>query len=204
MTDNSKKIKRVGTFNLPSKFGNFKLIGYEINNSTKERFAIAIIRGTVKGKKGVLVRLHSQCIFSEVFQSRQCDCRDQLEYALKLIGKKGGILIYLDQEGRGHGLLTKIREHLLQEKGYDTYEASIRAGEIPDNRNYKHGIHICKDLGVRSIKLLTNNPEKINAVRASGIKLEERIPIEIKPNKYNLKYLRAKKRKFFHLLSRLS
>jgi len=196
-----KHIKSVGTFKLNSIYGNFIAKGYEISNDTKENFALAIIKGKVRNKNNVLVRIHSQCIFSEVFGCKSCDCREQLVKSLKIINKKGGVLIYLDQEGRGHGLITKVKEYSYKEKGYDTYEASIKVGERPDNRNYKYAIKILKDLNINSIRLITNNPEKIQALKLSGIKYKKRIPIEIKPNKYNKSYLKSKKLKFGHLLN---
>ncbi len=196
-----KHIKRTDSFTLHSIYGEFKLIGYEITNDTKEKFALAIIKGDIKGKENVPVRIHSQCIFSEVFGSKSCDCREQLLEAINIISKKGGILIYLDQEGRGHGLITKIKEYSYKEKGYDTYEASIKVGERADNRNYKYAVEILKDLKIRSVRLITNNPEKIQALKLSGIEYKGRIPIEIKPNKYNKKYLKSKKQKFGHLLN---
>ncbi len=195
-----KHIKRIDSFILHSIYGNFKIIGYEISNDTKEEFALAIIKGRVKDKDNVLVRIHSQCIFSEVLGAQNCDCREQLIQSLKMINKNGGVLIYLDQEGRGHGLLTKIKELSFIEKGFDTYEASIKVGERPDNRNYKYAVEILKDLKIHGLKLITNNPEKIQALKLSSIKYKKRIPIEIKPNKYNEKYLRSKKKKFGHLL----
>lgn len=193
-------IIKIDSFILPTKFGKFKLVGYEISNDTKEKYAIALIKGNLKGKENVLVRIHSQCLFSEVFGSKTCDCREQLEYSLKLINKKGGVIIYLDQEGRGHGIITKIKEYSYKEKGYDTYEASIKVGERPDNRNYKYSIQILKNLGVKSIQLLTNNPEKIQALKLSDVKLIKRIPLEVKSNRYNRNYLKTKKEKFAHLL----
>ncbi len=196
-------IKRIESFNFPTEYGKFKLIGYEIQNDTKEKYAIALVKGLVKGKEGVIVRIHSQCLFSEVFSSKLCDCKEQLVESLKIISKSGGVIIYLDQEGRGHGIITKIKEYKYKENGYDTYEASIKAGERPDTRNYKYCIQILNDLNIKSIKLLTNNPEKIQAIKLSGIKYLGRIPLEIKPNRYNKKYLKTKKEKFEHLLSRV-
>ena len=196
-----KHIKRIDSFDFRSIYGNFRAIGYEIANDTKEKFAIALIKGNVENKDNVLVRIHSQCLFSEVLGSRSCDCREQLIKSLEIINKQGGVLIYLDQEGRGHGLVTKIKEYSYIEKGFDTYEASIKVGERPDNRNYKYAVEILKDLRIRSLKLITNNPEKIQALKLSGIEYKRRIPLEINPNKYNRKYLKSKKIKFGHLLN---
>ena len=198
-----KEVKKTGSFTLKSKFGNFTLTGYEIDNNTKERFALAIVKGKVKNKEDVYVRIHSQCIFAEVFGSYLCDCKEQLDKSLELIAKNGGVLIYLDQDGRGHGLLTKIKEYSMQENGYDTYEASIKVGVLPDNRTYKYGIQILESLGVKGVKLITNNPEKINAIQLSNLKFSGRIPVETKPNKHNIHYLKTKKKKFAHLLDHL-
>lgn len=200
---NHKELTRIDSFLLQTKYGVFKLYGYEITNETKERYALALVKGEVKGKQNVFVRIHSQCIFSEIFGAYGCDCNQQLSKSLKIISKKGGVLVYLDQEGRGHGLITKIKEFKIQQSGYDTYEASIKVGERPDNRNYKYGIMVIKDLEIKSIKLMTNNPEKIQAVTLSDIHLTGRIPLEIKPNKYNRKYLKTKKEKFAHLLNQV-
>jgi len=180
---------------LPTIFGEFIIRAYSENN--KEH--LALIMGEIKD--GILVRIHSQCITGEVFGSLRCDCGFQLIYSLKRISEeKNGILIYLSQEGRGIGLINKIKAYYLQDIGYDTVSANHQLGFEADLRNYKPAFEILKDLKVKKIRLLTNNPEKIKQLKAYGIEIIERIPIFTKANEYNKNYLLTKIRKLGHLI----
>ncbi len=180
---------------LPTIYGEFIVRAYSENN----REHIALIMGELRD--GMLVRIHSQCITGEVFHSLRCDCGFQLEYALKRIAEeKSGILIYLSQEGRGIGLINKIKAYSLQDIGYDTVSANHQLGFPTDLRSYKAAIHILRDLGLNEIRLMTNNPIKINEISNAGIKIIERIPIFTKSNEYNRDYLIAKIRKLGHLI----
>ena len=178
---------------LPTHFGNFWIIAFPGDH-------VALIKGKVRGGKGVLVRIHSECLTGDVFGSLKCDCRKQLEEALQHIAeKKCGILLYLRQEGRGIGLFNKIRAYHLQEKGFDTVEANKLLGFDGDARDYKIAVRMLKSLGVSSIKLMTNNPEKIDSLKKNGISVE-RVPLLTKPNNHNKEYLDTKKRKLGHVL----
>ena len=159
-----------------------------------------MLRGKVRGKRDVPVRLHSECLTGDVMGSCRCDCRDQLEKSLRFIdGARGGVLIYLRQEGRGIGLVYKIQAYSLQEKGYDTVEANQRLGFRDDLRSYDLAVKILRDLGVKSVALITNNPGKIEAVSRGGIPVTSRIPLIIRPNRFNQSYLKTKRSKLGHL-----
>jgi len=163
---------------------------------------LVILHGDVKGKPDVPVRIHSECLTGDVMGSLRCDCRDQLERALLLIQEEGaGILIYLRQEGRGIGLMNKIRAYSLQERGYDTVEANQRLGFEDDLRSYDLAVKILKALDVKSVALITNNPEKIEALVRGGIPIARRIPLVIAPNRFNEEYLKTKESKLGHLFS---
>jgi len=180
---------------LPTIYGEFIIRAYSENN--KEH--IALIMGELKN--GIIVRIHSQCITGEVFGSLRCDCGFQLNYALRRISEeKNGILIYLSQEGRGIGLINKIKAYYLQDIGYDTVSANHQLGFESDLRNYKTAFEILKDLGVSEIKLMTNNPNKIKELEIYGIKIIERIPIFTKANEYNRNYILTKIKKLGHLI----
>lgn len=182
---------------LSTKYGVFKIIVYE---TKRKDHHIALVKGDVANKKDVIVRVHSQCITGDVFKSLRCDCGEQLEKALSIIAEKGGVLLYLRQEGRGIGLLNKIKAYALQDKGMDTVEANENLGFKADERDYTIGAQILADLGLRTIRLLTNNPHKIKGLEKYGLKVVDRIPLLIKPNKNNEKYLKAKKEKLGHLI----
>ncbi|MFH1173655.1 MAG: GTP cyclohydrolase II [archaeon] len=185
--------------NLPSRFGKFLIVAFYNNKDEKEH--AAIVHGDVVGKEGVPVRIHSECLTGDVLGSLRCDCRDQLETALRRIGKmKNGIVLYLRQEGRGIGFINKIKAYALQEKGLDTIDANLKLGFKDDERDYTIAAHMLRLLGVKSIQLITNNPKKIEAMQKLGIAVKERIPVIISPNKYNKKYLRTKEKKSGHWL----
>lgn len=185
--------------NLPTRFGRFRVMAVQETVSGKEH--LVVTRGEIRGAKEVPVRLHSECLTGDVMGSLRCDCRDQLEMALRRIEEAGrGALIYLRQEGRGIGLMNKIRAYSLQEQGYDTVEANEQLGFLDDLRDYGVAIEILKSLGMESIALITNNPQKIEAVRKAGVRVVRRIPLVVPPNRHNEDYLKTKERKLGHLL----
>lgn len=193
-----KLVERILETQLPTKYGNFHLILYE-DKITGEHH-IALVLGDVAGKKNVLVRVHSQCLTGDVFHSLRCDCGDQLEKALTMIAKnKSGVFLYMRQEGRGIGLANKLRAYKLQDKGLDTVEANLALGYPPDLRDYGIGAQILADLGLSSVKLLTNNPKKIIGLEGYGLKVTKQIPIYA-PHKHNLSYLKTKRQKLGHLI----
>ncbi|MGQ9533688.1 MAG: bifunctional 3,4-dihydroxy-2-butanone-4-phosphate synthase/GTP cyclohydrolase II [bacterium] len=191
-------VARILETNLPTRFGIFKLILYE-DKITHEHH-IALIMGSVENKQNVLVRVHSQCLTGDVFHSLRCDCGDQLEQALAIIAKNQlGVFLYMRQEGRGIGLVNKLKAYKLQDHGLDTVEANLKLGFAPDLRDYGIGAQILADLGLSTIRLLTNNPKKIIGLEGYGLKVVEQIPI-LAPNKWNIKYLRTKRKKMGHLI----
>ncbi|MEO0092855.1 MAG: bifunctional 3,4-dihydroxy-2-butanone-4-phosphate synthase/GTP cyclohydrolase II [candidate division WOR-3 bacterium] len=187
---------------LPTEFGDFDLYVYE---DIIDGYAhLALVKGDVRNKENVLVRVHSQCLTGDVFHSLRCDCGAQLKKALQLIAKEGtGVLLYMRQEGRGIGLTNKLKSYALQDQGMDTVEASLALGFEPDLRDYGVGAQILCDLGLSSIRLLTNNPKKIVGLKGFGLEIVERVPIVIKPNKKNIKYLVTKRDRLGHLLGPL-
>jgi len=192
-----KLIRKTVEANLPSRFGNFKVVAYEDN---KNAHHLAIIKGKIRRKKNILVRVHSQCLTGDSLGSLRCDCGPQLECALEMIEKEGGVLLYMAQEGRGIGLVNKIAAYHFQDHGMDTVEANIKLGFKADARDYTIGAQILADLGITTIKLLTNNPRKVEGLKKYRLKIVERIPILIKPNKSNKKYLNTKMEKLGHYL----
>jgi 3,4-dihydroxy 2-butanone 4-phosphate synthase/GTP cyclohydrolase II len=197
-----KLIKRTSTIKLPTKFGEFMAYGYEDLLSGSHH--VALVKGRVEGKSNVLVRVHSECLTGDVFGSLRCDCGEQLAAALAKIEFCGqGVLLYMRQEGRGIGLKDKLRAYELQEKGYDTVEANKMLGYPADLRDYGIGAQILADLGLSTIRLITNNPKKIVGLEGYGLKIALRVPLLIKPNEFNKKYLTTKSSKLGHLLNSL-
>lgn len=200
--EREKLVKRIVTTSLPTVYGDFTLHLYE-SILTKEHH-IALVKGEVANKENVLVRVHSQCLTGDVFGSLRCDCGQQVKKALTLISEEGeGVFLYMRQEGRGIGLVEKLKAYVLQDKGLDTVEANLALGFPPDLRDYGIGAQILKDLGLSTIRVLTNNPKKIVGIEGYGLKVTKRIPIEVPPNKLNRKYLRAKKAKLGHILEKV-
>jgi 3,4-dihydroxy 2-butanone 4-phosphate synthase/GTP cyclohydrolase II len=194
-----KLVERVVEANMPTKFGDFRVVGFR--SMVDEKHHVAMIKGDVEGQEEVLVRVHSECLTGDVFHSLRCDCGQQLEDALLRIEQEGrGVLLYLAQEGRGIGLLNKLRAYKLQETGLDTVDANLELGLPPDLRDYGIGAQILVDLGLTSIRLLTNNPKKIVGLEGYGLHVTDQLPIVHPPTRHNADYLRAKREKLGHTL----
>jgi 3,4-dihydroxy 2-butanone 4-phosphate synthase/GTP cyclohydrolase II len=194
-----KLVERVVSTKLPTGFGDFVAVGYRSLVDNKHH--VALVKGDVDGVPDVLVRVHSECLTGDVFHSLRCDCGEQLESALAMIESEGsGVLLYLSQEGRGIGLLNKLKAYKLQEEGLDTVDANLRLGLPADLRDYGIGAQILVDLGLSSIRILTNNPKKISGLAGYGLSVSDQIPIQHAPNPHNEGYLRAKREKLGHTL----
>ena len=192
-------VKIAAIAELPSRFGQFHIFAFYNNKDDKEH--VAIVRGDVTHAEEVPVRVHSECLTGDVLGSLRCDCRDQLESALTMIGKmEKGVLLYMRQEGRGIGLVNKIRAYGLQEHGYDTVEANLALGFRDDERDYSVAAHMLESLKIKPIQLITNNPKKIENLTKNGVKVTGRIPHIMQPNQYNRFYLETKARKSGHLI----
>jgi len=192
-------VHRVAEASLPTEFGDFRVVAYE--NDVDGREHVALIKGEIAGENDVLVRMHSECLTGDVFHSQRCDCGQQLQASLRRIEKEGkGIVVYMKQEGRGIGLNNKIRAYQLQEKGMDTVEANELLGFPPDLRDYGIGVQVLLDLGIKSMRLMTNNPKKIIGLQGYGLSVTEQVPITVKPNRHNESYLKAKREKMGHLI----
>jgi 3,4-dihydroxy 2-butanone 4-phosphate synthase / GTP cyclohydrolase II len=192
-------VERVVATKLPTAFGEFNAVGYR--SLLDEKHHVAMVKGEVAGAEDVLVRVHSECLTGDVFHSLRCDCGQQLEAALAMIERAGcGVLLYLSQEGRGIGLLNKLRAYRLQEEGLDTVDANLKLGLPADLRDYGIGAQILVDLGLTSIRILTNNPKKIHGLEGYGLSVTEQLPIQSVPNPHNEEYLNAKRDKLGHVL----
>jgi 3,4-dihydroxy 2-butanone 4-phosphate synthase/GTP cyclohydrolase II len=194
-----KLVERVVSTGLPTAFGEFVAVGYRSLVDNKHH--VALVKGSVEGAEDVLVRVHSECLTGDVFHSLRCDCGEQLESALSMIETEGrGVLLYLSQEGRGIGLLNKLRAYKLQEEGLDTVDANLKLGLPADLRDYGIGAQILVDLGLTSIRILTNNPKKISGMAGYGLSVTDQLPIQHLPNPHNEAYLRAKRDRLGHTL----
>ena len=196
---NRASVRKIAQADLPTRYGRFTIFGFQGRGKKEE--AVALVRGNLNGKTAPLVRVHSQCLTGDVLTSLRCDCRSQLELSLKRIGQApSGILLYLPQEGRGIGLMNKLRAYQLQDGGMDTVEANEKLGFAADARDYDFSAQVLKKLGARRIRLLSNNPEKVRQLEQAGIQVVERVPCQPRVSKISRAYLKTKKRKMGHLL----
>jgi 3,4-dihydroxy 2-butanone 4-phosphate synthase / GTP cyclohydrolase II len=192
-------VKKEAEANLPTEFGQFRIIGFRSLVSDEE--FVALVKGEIKSDRPTLVRIHSQCLTGDVFHSLKCDCGPQLEQAMEIVQAEGcGVIVYQQQEGRGIGIINKIRAYALQDEGADTIEANLRLGFDIDHRRYDQCAEVIKLLGARRVRLMSNNPDKLRALQEAGLEVVERVPLEIRPKSQAFKYLIAKKEKMGHLL----
>ena len=192
-------MRKIAQADLPTRYGRFTIFGFQGLGKNEE--AVALVRGNLNGKTAPLVRVHSQCLTGDTLASLRCDCRSQLELSMKKIGQApSGILLYLPQEGRGIGLMNKLRAYQLQDGGMDTVEANEKLGFAADAREYDFSAQVLKKLGAKRIRLLSNNPEKVRQLEKSGIQVVERVPCQPRVSKISRAYLKTKKRKMGHLL----
>ena len=197
---NEKLVQRISSARIPTKFGDFTGHAYQSLLDGEHHFAL--VRGDVAGAQGVLVRVHSECLTGDVFGSRRCDCQAQLHQAMAQIAREGsGLVVYLRQEGRGIGLMDKLRAYALQDQGLDTVEANLHLGLPADGRDYQIGSQIISELGVRRLRVMSNNPHKYYGLQGHGLDIVERVPIEVRPNHHNSRYLATKRDKLGHLLT---
>jgi 3,4-dihydroxy 2-butanone 4-phosphate synthase/GTP cyclohydrolase II len=197
--EREKLIERVQVVKLPTEYGEFDLYLYRSKVDGQDH--LALVKGEVAGNKDVLVRVHSECLTGDVFGSCRCDCGPQLHQAMRKVAESGrGVVVYMRQEGRGIGLAPKIQAYKLQEQGYDTVEANKKLGYGMDLREYGLGAQILADLGIKNIRLLTNNPKKVVGLEGYGLNIVQQVPIKIHPNPHNAKYLKTKREKLGHLL----
>jgi 3,4-dihydroxy 2-butanone 4-phosphate synthase/GTP cyclohydrolase II len=195
-----KTVERVAEARLPTETGEFRIIGFRSLSSTEE--FVALVKGELRRNKPTLVRIHSQCMTGDVFGSLKCDCGRQLDAAMKLIEEDGsGAIVYQQQEGRGIGIINKIRAYALQDEGADTIEANERLGFAADMRSYEQCAEILLDLGLRAVRVMSDNPAKIRAVRHAGLHVIERVPLAVEPHDFFAGYLKTKKEKMGHLVS---